>query len=125
MTLSELKALLGIPTEDTSKDAYYTLMLESALLAAQEYCDRLDFLTLVDTETGLLVLPAAVKLGIAEWVKANEGQAARSGIASESIGGMSQSFVTTGSDVSVYGAAFMHWRPYHSAIRFYPMGARP
>lgn len=124
MTLSELKALIGVAAEDTSKDAYYTLMLESALLAAQEYCDRLDFLTLVDAETGLLVLPAAVKLGIAEWVKANEGQAARSGIASESVGGMSQSYITTGSDTVVYGAAFAHWRPYHSAIRFYPMGAR-
>lgn len=121
MTLAELKTLLGVAAEDTSKDAYYALMLESGLLAAQEYCNRLDFLTLVNAESGLLELPAAVKLGIVEWVKANEGQSERGGVVSESIGGMSQTFE---GGASIYGAAFMHWRPYHSAVRFYPMGAR-
>lgn len=122
MTLAELKTLLGIAADDTSKDAYYTLMLESGLLAAQSYCDRLDFLTLVDAETGLLVLPAAVKLGIVEWIKANEGQSERGGVVSESIGGMSQSFAD--GDASLYGAAYVHWRPYHSSVRFIPMGGR-
>lgn len=123
MTLAELKALLGVAAEDTSKDAYYTLALESGLLAAQEYCNRLDFLTLVDAETGLLVLPAAVKLGIVEWIKANEAQSERSGVASESIGGMSQTFVVNG-DAAIYSAAYIHWRPYHSSVRFIPMGGR-
>lgn len=122
MTLAELKERLGVPAEDTSKDLYYADMLESGLLAAQSYCDRLDFLTLVDPETGLLVLPAAVRLGIVEWIKASEAQSERGGVISESVGGMSQSFES--GDAAVYRAAYNHWKVYHSSVRFIPMGGR-
>lgn len=122
MTLAELKALLGISEEDTSQDMKLSLMLESGILAAQEYCDKLDFLTLVDAETGQLVLPAAVKLGISEWVKANQTVSRRQGVTSESIGGLSQSF--SGDSASVYSAAHQNWAPYHSAVRFFTVGRR-
>lgn len=122
MTLAELKALLGIPVEDTSQDTKLSLLLESGILAAQEYCDKLDFLTLVDAVTGQLVLPAAVKLGIYEWVKANQTVSRRQGVTSESIGGLSQSF--SGDAATVYSVAHQHWAPYHSAVRFFTVGRR-
>lgn len=122
MTLAELKALLGIPAEDASRDVELALMLESGLVAAQEYCDKLDFLTLVDPVTGLLILPAAVKLGIYEWVKANQTVSRRQGVTSESIGGLSQSF--SGDGVAVYSVAHQHWAPYHSQVRFFVSGRR-
>lgn len=122
MTLDELKVLLGIPAEDTSRDIELGLMLESGLVAAQEYCDKLDFLTLVDPVSGLLVLPAAVKLGIYEWVKASRTVSRRQGVTAESIGGLSQSF--SGDATAVYSSAHTHWSPYHSAVRFFPVGRR-
>lgn len=122
MTLDELKVLLGIPAEDTSRDIELALMLESGLVAAQEYCDKLDFLTLVDPVSGLLVLPAAVKLGIYEWVKASRTVSRRQGVTAESIGGLSQSF--SGDATAVYSSAHTHWAPYHSAVRFFPVGRR-
>lgn len=122
MTLAELKALLGIPVEDTSQDMKLSMLLESGILAAQSYCDKLDFLTLVDAETGLLVLPAAVKLGISEWVKANQTVSARQGVTSESIGGLSQSFSSDG--VVIYATAQKHWAPYHSDVLFMPVRRR-
>ena len=122
MTLAELKALLGIPVEDTSQDMKLSMLLESGILAAQAYCDKLDFLTLVDTQTGLLVLPGPVKLGIAEWVKANQTMSARQGVTAESIGGLSQSF--GGDDAVVYAAALKHWAPYHSDVLFMPVRRR-
>ncbi|MDX5982259.1 hypothetical protein SIL77_13425 [Exiguobacterium profundum] len=122
MTLDELKVLLGIPAEDTSRDIELALMLESGLVAAQEYCDKLDFLTLVDPVSGLLVLPAAVKLGIYEWVKASRTVSRRQGVTAESIGGLSQSF--SGDATAVYSSVHTHWAPYHSAVRFFPVGRR-
>ena len=122
MTLDELKVLLGIPAEDTSRDIELALMLESGLVAAQEYCDKLDFLTLVDPVSGLLVLPAAVKLGIYEWVKASRTVSRRQGVTAESIGGLSQSFSSDAT--AVYSSAHTHWSPYHSAVRFFPVGRR-
>ncbi|MBR2076568.1 MAG: phage head-tail connector protein [Exiguobacterium sp.] len=122
MTLAELKALLGIPEEDMSQDMKLSLLLESGILAAQEYCDKLDFLTLVDAETGQLVLPVAVKLGISEWVKANQTVSRRQGVTAESIGGLSQSF--SGDATAVFSSAHTHWSPYHSAVRFFPVGRR-
>lgn len=123
MTLDELKGLLGVPLDDTSRDAYLTLMLESGIKAAQEYCDKIDFLSLVNPETGVLVLPAPVKLGIYEWVKAGDNASERGGVVSESIGGMSQSFASA-ADGSLYSVAHRHWAPYHSDIKFITMGWR-
>lgn len=121
MTLAELKALLGIPLTDTTQDIKLGMLLESGLLAAQEYCDRLDFLTLVDPETGLLVLPSPVKLGIAEWVKATERDAKRGNVVTESIGGLSQTYAEYG---NIYSVAYAHWKPYHNMVKFYPVGKR-
>lgn len=120
MTLIELKALLEIPDEDTSKDVKLSLLLESGILAAQEYCDKLDFLTLVNAESGQLILPATVKLGISEWVKANQIVSRRQGVTAESIGGLSQSF--SGDSAAIYSAAHQHWASYHSAVRFFNVG---
>lgn len=121
MTLSQLKQLLGVEEGDTSQDYYLGLQLESALKAAEEYCDRLDFLAYVNVETGVLELPGPVNLGIYEWIKAASGVSKRGGVVSESIGGMSQSFAD---GAAVYSAAHHHWRPYHSDIKFLQIGRR-
>lgn len=119
MTLNELKILLDIPLEDTSDDVRLALYLESGLQAAQAYCDRLVFLELIDPLTGALVLPGAVKLGIAEWVKANQEVSGRgTGVTSESVPGMSQSFESTDNASVVYSSAHAHWAPYHRQVRF-------
>ncbi|MCY1690732.1 hypothetical protein OVA29_08690 [Exiguobacterium sp. SL14] len=59
MTLDELKVLLGIPLDDDSQDVKLALYLESGILAAQQYCDKLDFMQLIDPLSGKLELPGS------------------------------------------------------------------
>lgn len=117
MILDELKALLGIPLDDLSQDVKLALFLESGLLAAQEHCDKLDFMQLIEPISGKLVLPGPVKLGIAEWVKAAQADSEQGNVVAESIGGMSQSFSTDATQA--FRGAYGHWAPYHSAVRFF------
>lgn len=119
MTLDELKVLLDIPLEDESQDVKLALYLESGLKAAQEYCDKLDFMQLIEPLTGKINLPGAVKLGISEWVKAGQDIAGRgTNVVSESVPGMSQSFESSSNAAVVYSSAHAHWAPYHRQVRF-------
>ena len=120
-TLTDLKGALGIDPADVSRDWYLTKMIGSALKAAEKYCNELDFLTLVDVETGELVLPDAVELGMIEWIRAGLNTVDRGGVLSESIGGMSQSFESGSAGLA---AAQIHWQPYHSDITFMQIGRR-
>ena len=120
-TLTDLKGALGIDPADTSRDWYLTKMIKSSLTAAETYCDRLDFLSLVDVETGELVLPDAVELGMIEWIRAGLNTVDRGGVLSESIGGMSQTFESNATGLA---AAQIHWQPYHNDIQFIPIGRR-
>jgi len=117
MNLDELKALLGIPLDDLTQDVRLALFLESGLLAAQEHCDKLDFMQLIDPVTGKLVLPGPVRLGISEWVKAAQEMGERGDVVSESMAGMSQTF--SNDTTRAFRGAYGHWAPYHSAIRFF------
>lgn len=117
MTLNELKVLLEIDLADVSQDARLELELDAAMQAAVEYCDQLDFMTLIDPLDGKIKLPPTVKLGMVEWIKANQGISERGGVTAESIGGMSQTF---GADEAlIYSAAYKYWSKYHSEVRFY------
>lgn len=123
MTLDELKVLLGIPLDDDSQDMKLSLFLESGLLAAQKYCDKLDFMQLIDPISGKLELPGPVKLGISEWVKSQQEIAERgTGVTSESVPGMSQSFGSASDQFAVFATAHAHWAPFHSQIKFYKAG---
>lgn len=123
MTLDELKVLLDIPLEDESQDVKLALYLESGLKAAQEYCDKLDFMQLIEPLTGKINLPGAVKLGISEWVKAGQDIAGRgTNVVSESVPGMSQSFESSSNAAVVYSTARAHWAPYHRQVRFIKAG---
>ncbi|WP_426353672.1 phage head-tail connector protein [Exiguobacterium sp. R-39] len=117
MTLNELKTLLGVELEDVSQDVRLEIELEAGIKAASVYCDQLDFMQLIDPMDGKLKLPGTVKLGISEWIKANQGMSERGGVVAESIGGMSQSFGTD--EALIYGTAYRYWSPYHSDIRFF------
>jgi len=123
MTLDELKVLLDVPLGEESQDMKLALYLESGLKAAQEYCDKLDFMQLIDPVTGKIDLPGAVKLGISEWVKSGQDIAGRgTGVTSESVPGMSQSFESSGNAAVVYSTAHAHWAPYHRQVRFIKAG---
>ncbi|AOH54482.1 hypothetical protein ABE28_008965 [Peribacillus muralis] len=105
MTLSELKQLMGIAAEDTTQDAILSLYLESALDDAKTYADKLDW------TTGSL--PGAIKLGIVRWAELAQVRKERSGIQSESIGGMSQTFLN-GSGDEYFSEVYDFWKPYHT-----------
>lgn len=94
MTLNELKVLLEIPISDTSRDDYLTAKLESAIAYAQSWC-RNKFLD----EAGNLNLPLDVKEGIALKIKVD--MSAPIGVQSESIAGMSQTFVSSNEKYAV------------------------
>jgi len=111
MILEELKIRLQIPTEDTSNDAYLTLILEDAISFVQTACNN-DFMV-----NGVLILPTAAKNVVAQYV-AFELQG-NTGIKSESIGGMSQTFDSANernnvliSKLSAAGLRRIRFRPF-------------
>jgi hypothetical protein len=115
MTLEELKTLLGIEEGDTSQDAILSLYLEAGLEAAKKYTNLLDWETITE-------LPATVKLGIAKWVEANQLRAERTGVQSESIAGMTQTFASGVSDGVTFAESYSLWGSYHknSGVVFRP-----
>lgn len=115
MTLEELKKILEMDPADTSGDYRLSMLLESAIVAAQEYCDKIDFMEYIDPITGQILFPAAIRLGIAEYVQTSMNTTEKGTVVSESIGGMSRSF-SRGD--RTYATAFQHWSKYHSDIKF-------
>ena len=108
MTLGELKTLLEIPLSDTSRDDYLTVKLEGAVAYAHSWC-RNQFLD----EAGNLNLPPDVKEGIALKIKID--MSTPTGVQSESIGGMSQTFVNSNEK---YAEVYEHWKPFKK-VRFF------
>lgn len=107
MTLEELKLLMGIPVEDDSKDAILELYLAAALKAAQEYANKYDW-------TSTDPLPGDIRLGILRFVELSQNRKSKSGVVSESIGGMSRTFSSSSSPTENYFLeAFDFWKPYH------------
>jgi len=116
MTLNELKVLLEIDLADVSQDVRLEIELDAAREAAVKYCDLLDFMQLIDPADGKIKLPGTVKLGMVEWIKANQEISERGGVSAESIGGMSQTFENGD---TAFNAAHRYWAPYHSEVKFY------
>ncbi|GGA31119.1 phage head-tail connector protein [Psychrobacillus lasiicapitis] len=83
MKLNELKVLLQM-TDDYSKDPFLTLKLEEAIEFVQSNCNQSFLLD------GVLTLPAVAKGVVASYVQYELN--GNTGVKSESIGGMSQTF---------------------------------
>lgn len=108
MTLAELKVYLGVDPLDTSEDAILQLYLESAMEKAAEYTNRFDW------TAEPLVLPASIEEGIVRFVQIKRDLNGRSvGVQAESIGGMSQTFVTNASQQDLFADVWDLWSGYH------------
>lgn len=135
MTLNELKVLLGIPPDDTSKDDLLNILLPAAIDFVVEWT-RNPFTT---DESGDIVLPSAVKLAISMMIQAilaagigTEGGGDAGMVESERVGSMQQTFRnpaeiwTTGGGLNgASGGSTAPWfallKPYRR-IRFVPSG---
>lgn len=104
MNLEDLKRLLGLSMEDTSKDAILQLNLDAALDQARIYANKYDF-------DGNDPLPSTIKLGIVRWVELALKRGKESGIASKSMAGMSVTYRDTG-DREYFHEAFQIWSPF-------------
>ena len=104
MNLQGLKTLLGIPAEDTTQDERLALLMAAAVDYVRQDLG-VYFELFKNPDTGLLELPALVKLGIAKLVENVDRDPA---VKSESIGGLSQTFDnnTAGTIASIYFAPF-------------------
>lgn len=105
MNLEELKTRLKI--KDNSQDSYLTTALEDTIEYASAWCNN-PFLD----DTGELKLPPSVKKGIALMIDIDQN--ASNGVLSESIGGMSQTFLV---GEAKYEPVFKSWRPFKK-LRF-------
>lgn len=106
MTLEELKILMGIAADDTSKDATLKLYLEMALDAAKSYANAYDW-----TSTG--ALPAGLQLGIVRFVELSQSRKTSTGVISESIGGMSRTYANVANnDADYFSEVYSMWNPF-------------
>jgi hypothetical protein len=113
--LPEFKMRLGIEPSDTSKDEKLKMDIRDAYEHCVAWC-RFDF----RKEEGVLELTGSVKKGMALMIQIDEAMKGREGIASESIGGMSQSFTDGSNDNTRYGGVYALWRAYRR-IEFIPV----
>lgn len=104
MELQELKELLGIDFGDVSQDMSLELHLEAATERAKSYADAYDW-------TSTDPLPGPIKLGIARWVELTKQKGERAGVQSESLAGLTQTFVST-TDDSYYAEVYSLWDGY-------------
>lgn len=87
--LEELKILLDIPLEDTSRDDKLQLQLKIATEITAEWFKNYACKPLEVDKNGEYIIPSTIMIGIAKFVEACDIQA---GVKSESIGGMSVSY---------------------------------
>jgi hypothetical protein len=134
MMLNELKTLLGISPDDTSKDDLLNILLPAAIDFVVEWTQN-EF---TKDEGGDIILPSAVKLAISMMIQAvltagvgSEGGAAGM-VESERVGQLQQTFRnpaelwTTGGGINgASGGSTAPWfallKPYRR-IRFVPTG---
>lgn len=104
MELKELKELLGLSLEDTSKDAILQLNLDAALDQARAYATKYDF------DSGLPI-PSTIKLGIVRWVELTLKRDKTSGVASKGMAGMTVTYRDV-SDADYFQEVFRIWSPF-------------
>jgi|GEM_PF-1314017 len=107
LLLPEFKQRLGVPVEDTDGDAALGINIADGYEYAAAWCNNLfrdDF--------GVLKLPGPIKKGIIMMIQIDESVLGREGVSSESVPGMSQSFVTSTNERVRYADVFGLWRKY-------------
>lgn len=125
MTLDELKTLLGIPAEDTSKDALLEILLSAAIDFVIEWTQN----PFTKNDSDAIILPSGVKLAISMMIQAalaagigTEGAAAGV-VESEQVGQLRQTFRnpaeiwTTGGGIS--GASGGSTAPWFALLKPY------
>lgn len=112
--LEELKILLDIPLEDTSRDEKLQIQLKVATEITAEWFRQYACKPLDIDEKGQYILPSAIMVGIAKFVEACDIQA---GVKSESIGGMSVSYGGASSGVNVTGTPLDEFYAYLETFR--------
>ena len=112
--LEELKILLDIPLDDTSRDEKLQLQLKIATEITAEWFRQYACKPLDVDESGEYIIPQAVMIGIAKFVEACEVQA---GVKSESIGGMSVSYGGASSGANATGTPLDEFYAYLEMFR--------
>lgn len=103
--LDAYKQFNGIPIDDDSNDVVIQLYLEAGIEEAKRRaCDI--------KEWEFDKLPAQIKLGIFKYINLSETREADYGIASESIGGMSQTFTKFANANDYYKEAYDYFDKY-------------
>lgn len=112
--LEELKILLNIPLDDTSRDEKLRIQLKVATEITAEWFRQYACSPLEVDEYGEYILPSAIMIGVAKFVEASELYA---GVKSESIGGMSVSYGGASSGVNATGTPLDEFYAYLEMFR--------
>lgn len=112
--LEELKILLDIPLEDTSRDDKLQLQLKIATEITAEWFKNYACEPLEIDENGEYIIPSTIMIGIAKFVEASSIQA---GVKSESIGGMSVSYGGASGGVNATGTPLDEFYAYLEMFR--------
>ena len=112
--LEELKTLLDIPLDDTSRDDKLQLQLKIAVEIAAEWFRNYACEPLAIDVNGEYIIPSTIMIGIAKFVEACDVQA---GVKSESIGGMSVSYGGASGGVNATGTPLDEFYAYLEMFR--------
>ena len=112
--LEELKILLDIPLDDTSRDEKLKIQLKIAVEITAEWFRQYACKPLAIAENGEYLIPSTVMIGIAKFVEASSIQA---GVKSESIGGMSVSYGGASGGVNATGTPLDDFYAYLEMFR--------
>lgn len=107
LLLPDFKQRLGIPQEETDGDDALMINISDGYEYAAAWCNN-SF----RDKLGVLNLPGPVKKGIKLMIQIDESAVGREGVTSESVPGMSQSFVTSTNERVRYADVFGLWRKY-------------
>ncbi|WP_214810916.1 phage head-tail connector protein [Exiguobacterium sp. s127] len=107
LLLPDIKQRLGIREDDTTRDAALEVDIVDGYEYAVEWCNN----TFRD-ELGVLRLPGPIKKGVVKMIQIDTAAIGREGVQSQSMAGMSQTFVTGASASSTYADVFGLWRKY-------------
>lgn len=90
MSLEELKALLGIPLEDTEENKLLEIKLKGVIEVTEIWFKKNAKSEYIKYDKdGKFIIPDGAKIAISKYIEATEIVA---GVRSEHIGGMSQTF---------------------------------
>lgn len=112
--LEELKILLDIPLDDTSRDEKLQIQLKIAIEITAEWFRQYACKPLDVDEDGKYIIPSTIMIGIAKFVEACDMQA---GVKSESIGGMSVTYGGASSGVNATGTPLDEFYAYLEMFR--------